>query len=59
MSDWIDPDSSMLRDIARQLRACPGQAPRILDNIDIGGVDWLAESAVVLRGRIRGWRLVG
>jgi len=44
---------SVLRDIARQLRASPGHAPRILDDIDIAGVEELGDSAVVLRCRIK------
>jgi small conductance mechanosensitive channel len=44
---------SVLRAIGRQLRAAPDHAPRILDDIDIAGVEELGDSAIVVRCRIK------
>ena len=49
----VERAMSVLRDIARQLRASPDHAPRILDDIDIAGVEELGDSAIVLRCRIK------
>lgn len=43
----------VLRDIARGLRADPRFATRILDDLEIAGVENLADSAIMLRCRLR------
>jgi small conductance mechanosensitive channel len=49
----IDAAFDALRQVARELRADPGFAPRILDDLEIAGVENLADSAIVIRCRIR------
>lgn len=43
----------VLRDVAAGLRADPEFAPRILEDLQVAGVDSLADSAVVIRCRIK------
>lgn len=49
----VERAMSILRDIAREIRASPDHAARILDDIDIAGVEELGDSAIVLRCRIK------
>ena len=43
----------VMREVARDLRADPAFAPRILDDLEMAGVDRLTDSAVVIRARFR------
>lgn len=52
-AESVERAMSVLREIARELRASPEYAPRILDDIDIAGVEELGDSAIVLRCRIK------
>jgi small-conductance mechanosensitive channel len=52
-SEDIDRCMDVIRDLGAELRADPERAPDILDDIDIMGVQELADSAVVIRARIR------
>jgi small conductance mechanosensitive channel len=49
----IDAALEVIRRVAGELRADPALAPRILEDIEIAGVENLADSAVLLRSRIR------
>lgn len=49
----VDEVFAVMREVARDLRADPNFAPHILDDLEIAGVDQLADSAVVIRARIR------
>ncbi len=49
----VDEVMAVMREVAEELRADPGFAPRILDDFDLAGVDRWDESAVVIRGRFR------
>ncbi|MCC6210776.1 MAG: mechanosensitive ion channel family protein [Burkholderiales bacterium] len=49
----VDGALGVMRAVGRELRADPAWAPRILEDIEIVGVERWAESAVVLRSRIR------
>lgn len=42
-----------MRAVSSELRADPAFAPKILDDIEIAGVDRLADSSVMLRGRLK------
>ena len=49
----VDDALGIMRAVGKELRADPGWAPRILDDIEMIGVERWADSAVVLRCRIR------
>lgn len=49
----VERAMTVLRDIARALRASPDHSARILEDIDIAGVEELGDSAIVLRCRIK------
>ena len=44
---------AVMRDVGRAMRVDPLSTPRILDDLEIAGVDQLADSAVVIRCRFR------
>lgn len=50
-----DPDQvlQMMRDVAAELRADPEWKPRIVDDLEVIGVDRWADSALVLRARLK------
>jgi small conductance mechanosensitive channel len=48
-----DEVMAVMREVARELRADDAFAPRILDDLEIAGVDQWADSSVVIRCRIR------
>lgn len=48
-----DDVMAVMREVARELRADAAFAPRILDDLEIAGVDQWADSSVVIRCRIR------
>lgn len=52
-SEDIDRCMDVIRALGAELRADPERAPDILDDIDIMGVQELADSAVVIRARIK------
>ena len=43
----------VMREVGRELRADPAYAARILDDLDVAGVESLADSAVVIRCRFK------
>lgn len=49
----IDRALGVLRDVGRELRADPEHAKRILDDLEVAGVENLADSAVMLRCRMK------
>jgi moderate conductance mechanosensitive channel len=49
----IDAAFDVIRQVARDMRAHPQFTPRILDDLDLAGVESLADSAVVIRCRIK------
>jgi len=49
----IDRVFTVMRETAQSLREAPGFGPRIVDDIEIAGVEQWAESAVMIRARIR------
>jgi small conductance mechanosensitive channel len=49
----IDAAMDVLRNVGAALRADPAFAPRILDELEIAGVDNLADSAVIIRCRLK------
>jgi moderate conductance mechanosensitive channel len=49
----IDEAFAAMRAVAGEMRADPGFAPRILDELEIAGVEKWADSAVILRCRFR------
>jgi small conductance mechanosensitive channel len=51
--DDVDRAFEIMRELAAQLRADPDFGPRILDDLEIAGVESLAESAVMLRARLK------
>lgn len=51
--DNLDEVFDSMREIGRQLRADPAVGPAILEDLDIGGVDQVADAAVTLRCRIK------
>jgi small conductance mechanosensitive channel len=50
-----DPDSAFeaMREVARAMRADPAWQPRIADDLEVIGVEKLADSAVILRARLK------
>ena len=52
-SESIDEASEIMRQVSASLRATDAFAPKILDDIDIAGVQDWADSAVVLRCRFK------
>ncbi|MGH8666078.1 MAG: mechanosensitive ion channel family protein [Burkholderiales bacterium] len=51
--DDVDTAFDIMRTVAAGLRADPAFAPKIMDDLEIAGVEGLAESAVMLRGRLK------
>ena len=51
--DDIDAAITVMRAVGAELRADPVYGPKILDDMEIAGVDKLADSAVILRGRFK------
>jgi small-conductance mechanosensitive channel len=49
----IDEAFAVMREAARELRADPSFGPRILDELEIAGVEKWADSAVILRCRFK------
>jgi moderate conductance mechanosensitive channel len=49
----IDAAFEMIREVGQEMRADPRFAPRILDDLELAGVENLADSAVVIRCRIK------
>jgi moderate conductance mechanosensitive channel len=49
----IDTAMNVMREVAAELRSDPAYSARILDDIDIAGVDKWADSAVIIRSRFR------
>jgi small-conductance mechanosensitive channel len=49
----VDRAIELLRDVGRELKADPAHEQRILDDLEVAGVDSLADSAVVIRCRIK------
>jgi small-conductance mechanosensitive channel len=49
----VDRAIAVLRDVGRELRADPAHENRILDDLEVAGVESLADSAVVLRCRMK------
>lgn len=49
----VDRALAVMREVGGEMRADPGWAPRILDELEIVGVERWADSAVVLRCRMR------
>jgi small conductance mechanosensitive channel len=49
----VDEAFEVMRAVAREMRADPAFAPRLLDDLEIAGVEKWADSAVVLRCRFK------
>jgi small-conductance mechanosensitive channel len=49
----VDEVMALMRDVGRELRADPAFSERILDELELAGVERWAESAVVIRCRFR------
>jgi len=49
----LDAAMVVMRDVAAEMRADPAFASRILDDLEIAGVDQWADSAMVIRARFR------
>lgn len=49
----VDAVYDLMRKVAAELRADPGLAPKIADDIEIAGVDQWAESSMVIRCRFK------
>jgi small conductance mechanosensitive channel len=49
----LDRVMEAMREVAREMRADPAYAERILDDLDLAGVDQWADSAVVIRARFK------
>ena len=49
----VDEAMAVMRDVAAELRQDPAFAGRILDDLEIAGVDQWADSAVIIRARFR------
>jgi small-conductance mechanosensitive channel len=49
----LDRVMDVMREVGRQMRADPAHAERILDDLELAGVERWADSAVVIRGRFR------
>lgn len=52
-SEKIDNVIAVMKDVARELRADPDFALRILEDLEMAGVDKLADSAVIVRCRFK------
>jgi small-conductance mechanosensitive channel len=44
---------ALMREVAAELRSDPDHAPRILDDLEVAGVERWADSSVVIRARFR------
>ena len=51
--DDVDAAFGIMRTVAAGLRADPAFAPKVIGDLEIAGVESLAESAVLLRGRLK------
>jgi small conductance mechanosensitive channel len=49
----LDAAMALMREVAAELRADPAHAARILDDLEVAGVDRWADSSVVIRARFR------
>jgi moderate conductance mechanosensitive channel len=49
----LDAAMDVMREVAAQMRRDPAHAGRILDNLEVAGVERWADSAVVIRARFR------
>ena len=49
----IDAAMSVMREVATEMRRDPALAPRILEDLEIAGVDQWADAAVIIRSRFR------
>lgn len=49
----LDAAMGLMRDVATQMRGDPAHAGRILDDLEVAGVERWADSAVVIRARFR------
>jgi len=49
----LDRVMDVMREVGREMRADPAHAERILDDLELAGVDRWADSAVIIRGRFR------
>lgn len=49
----LDAAMDVMREVAAQMRRDPAQAARILDDLEVAGVERWADSAVVIRARFR------
>lgn len=49
----VDAAMDVMRDVAAQMRQDPAHAGRILDDLEVAGVERWADSAVVIRARYR------
>ncbi|MEP7298636.1 MAG: mechanosensitive ion channel family protein [Burkholderiales bacterium] len=49
----LDRVMDVMRDVGRQLRADPSHSTRILDDLEVAGVESWADSAVMIRARFR------
>ena len=49
----LDAAMQVMRDVAAQMRSDPAHAPRILDDLEVAGVERWADSAIVIRARFR------
>lgn len=49
----LDAAMDVMRDVAAQMRRDPAHAARILDDLEVAGVERWADSAVVIRARFR------
>ena len=49
----LDRVMDVMREVGREMRADPAHAKRILDDLDIAGVNQWADSSVVIRARFR------
>ena len=49
----LDRVMDVMREVGREMRADPAHAERILDDLELAGVERWADSAVVIRGRFR------
>ncbi len=49
----VDDAFDVMREVGRSLREDPDLGPKIMDDLEIAGVDRWADSAVILRGRMK------
>ena len=49
----VDRVMTLMRDLGKELRADPKFGPLMIDDIEIFGVDQFADSAVIIKGRLR------